>query len=69
MVVAVSPTSVPAALATAEAPVVAGADPVLEAAAEVAAADEPLVVPVLLLDELQPVATRTAAARAAISPA
>src|SRR5580693_5714649 len=58
MVVAVSPTSVPAALATGEAPVLAGADPLAEAAAEVAAADV-LVLPLLLLDELHPAASRT----------
>jgi hypothetical protein len=68
MVVAVSPTSVPAALATGEAPVLAGADPLAEAAAEVAAADV-LVLPLLLLDELHPAASRTAAARAATSAA
>jgi hypothetical protein len=71
MVVAVSPTSVPAALATGEAPVVSGADPAPEGAAEVAAADELLVLPVPLLlpDELHPAASVTAAASAAISPA
>jgi hypothetical protein len=69
IVVAVSPTSVPAALATGEAPVVSGADAAPEAAAEVAAADELLVLPLLLPDELHPAASMTAAARAAISPA
>ena len=73
MVVAVSPTSVPAALATADAPVVAGADPVPEAADEEAAADEPPVLlvppPLLLLDELHPAASRTAASSAVITPA
>jgi hypothetical protein len=70
IVVAVSPTSVPAALATAEAPVVLGADPVPEAAAELVPADELLVVPpLLLLDELHPAASRTAAVSAAIRPA
>jgi hypothetical protein len=68
MVVAVSPTSVPAALATGEAPVLAGADPLAEAAAEVAAADV-LVLPLLLLDELHPAASRTAAASTATSAA
>jgi len=70
MVVAVSPTSVPAALATGEAPVVAGVDPVPEAGAEVAAAAEVLVLPLLLLlDELHPAASRTAASSAVITPA
>jgi hypothetical protein len=70
MVVAVSPTSVPAALATGEAPVVAGADPVAEAAAEVAAADALPVLPLLvLLDELHPAASTIAATSPAISPA
>jgi hypothetical protein len=67
MVVAVSPTSVPAALATGEAPVVAGADPLDEAASEVAAAD--VLVLLLLLDELHPAASRIAAASTAISAA
>ena len=70
MVVAVSPMSVPAALATGEAPVVSGADPAAEAAAEVAAADALAVLPLpLLLEELHPAASRIAATRPAISPA
>jgi hypothetical protein len=62
MVVAVSPTSVPGAVPPVEAawvPVDADA----AAAAEVAADDELL----LLLEELHPAASRTAAARAAIT--
>jgi hypothetical protein len=70
MVVAVSPMSVPAALATGEAPAVSGADPAAEAAAEVAAADALAVPPLpLLLEELHPAASRIAATRPAISPA
>lgn len=79
MVVAVSPTSVPAALATGEAPVGSGtvesAEPDAAGAAEVAAADElaallpALLLVLLLLDELHPAASMTAATRPAIRPA
>jgi hypothetical protein len=70
MVVAVSPTSVPAALATGEAPAVSGAEPVPEAGAAAELLVLVLVlVPLLLLDELHPAASRTAASSAVITPA
>jgi hypothetical protein len=76
-VVAVSPMSVPAALATGEAPVGSGVVPVPEAAPELVAVDPlvlllvlpPLLVLLPLLDELHPAATTTAATTAAIMPA
>jgi hypothetical protein len=67
MVVAVSPTSVPGAAAAGEDACVAGVD--AGADGEVAAVDGVLLLLLLLLAELQPTASRTAAADATISPA